>query len=56
MTKYSECSCETDGVIILDDNELSMLQYLMWSEGVGVFGSKTLCWECWLARMHEKRS
>ena len=47
MTKYSKCGCETDGIIILDDNELSLSKYFMWCDSVGVFGNKTICWECY---------
>lgn len=47
MTYYKECKHETDGVIFLDDNILSMTNYLMWSESVGVFGSRLICFDCW---------
>ncbi len=33
--------------IILDDNLLSITAWMEWSESVGIFGDKTMCWECW---------
>jgi len=44
--KYG-CGHETDGVLILDSNELSMAAYLEWSESEGIFGNKSKCFECW---------
>ena len=46
MTDY-KCGCKTDGVIILDDNELSLTGYFEWAESVGVWGDKSKCWQCW---------
>ena len=45
MTDY-KCghSCE---IIILDDNPLSMVVYLEWSETVGREGTKEKCFDCW---------
>lgn len=50
MTNY-KCGCKTDGVIILNDNILSMTAYLQWADSVGVNGSKEQCWECWNKEM-----
>lgn len=47
MTKYSKCGHKTTGVIILDDNVISMVNYFNWANGVGVFGDRTICFECW---------
>jgi hypothetical protein len=47
MIKYSKCGHETTGVIIADVNVLSMSSYLEWSDSVGVFGDKTICYDCW---------
>ena len=47
MTDY-KCGCKTDGVVILDDNELSLTVYFEWAENVGVFGTKEMCFDCWL--------
>ena len=47
MTDY-KCGHKTSGIIILDDNVLSLTAYLEWSESVGVFGDKSQCWECWI--------
>ncbi len=41
------CGHSSDGVLVLDSNELSMIAYLEWSESVGIFGDKSKCWECW---------
>lgn len=49
MTKY-KCGCETDGVIILDDNELSILAWLDWSETVGVSGNRDKCFDCYIKK------
>ena len=46
MVKY-DCGHETNGVIILDNNELSVAAYLDWAESVGLNGTKKQCWECW---------
>ena len=47
MTEYTKCKHETDGIIILEDSILSISAYLVWSESVGVFGDRTICWDCW---------
>ena len=54
MTEYSKCEHKTDGVIILDDSVLSIIAYLTWSESVGVFGDRTVCWECWCKKKFAK--
>lgn len=46
MTKY-KCGHDTKGIIILDSNPLSYCAYETWSNGVGVFGDRSECWECW---------
>jgi len=53
MTDY-KCGHETDGVIIMDDNELSYAFYLEWSESVGVFGSREQCFNCYIKEMEKK--
>jgi hypothetical protein len=45
MVKYS-CGHESNGMIVIDDNLLSMTAYLEWSETVGINGDKSKCWEC----------
>jgi len=44
--KY-KCGCESDGIIILDNNKLSIMQWLEWSETAGIAGTKEQCWNCW---------
>lgn len=46
MIEY-KCGHESDGIIILDDNELSMSAYLEWFNGRGLNGTKELCWDCY---------
>ena len=41
------CGHTTEGILILDDNELSMTAYLDWSESVGIFGDKSQCFDCY---------
>lgn len=47
MTNYN-CGHESNGAIIMDNNELSILNYFEWSETVGVFGDMTECFDCYL--------
>ena len=49
MTKY-KCGCESDGIIISNNNVLSYYDYKQWSETVGVFGTRELCLYCWLEK------
>ena len=44
--KY-KCGHESDGIIILDNNELSLSAYFDWSDTVGLNGTKEQCWECY---------
>ena len=39
MTEY-KCGHKTDGIIILEDNILSLFTYFVWAESVGVFGTR----------------
>lgn len=47
MIKY-KCGHKTDMVIILDNNELSIIKYLEWVESVGLFGNKEKCFDCFI--------
>ena len=42
MTDYTICKHKTDGIIILDDNFLSIIAYLEWANSVGVFGKREI--------------
>lgn len=42
-----KCGHKTDGLIILDCNELSYASWLVWSKSVGVFGDKSKCFNCY---------
>jgi len=45
-----ELGHETNGLIILDSNELSMTAYLIWVDSVGMNGDRTKCWECYCSQ------
>ena len=47
MTKYL-CGHESNGIVILDDNVMSLMAYEDWSNTFGVFGDKSICWECYV--------
>ena len=47
MTDY-KCGHKTSGIIIMDSNDLSMLSWIDWSESVGLFGDKSICYDCYL--------
>jgi hypothetical protein len=53
MTKY-KCGHETDGVLVLDDNPLSLTAYFEWKDSVGWNGDKSECFDCW-NNQREKR-
>lgn len=55
MTKY-KCGHDSNGIIILDDNELSMLNYLTWSDTKGVFGTRELCFDCYCNKDKQKEA
>ncbi len=46
MTEY-KCGHSTSGVIVLEDSVLSMCAYFDWAEDEGVFGKRTICWDCY---------
>lgn len=46
MVDY-KCGHKTDGVIILDDNELSMAAYLDWVDDEGMNGTREKCFDCY---------
>jgi len=50
------CGHESNGMIVLDSNELSISAYLEWSESVGIFGDKSKCWDCWNDEIEEAQS
>ena len=54
MTEY-KCGCKTDGVIILDDNLLSMSAYIDWAEVEDNLGTREECFDCYLKRAHNTR-
>ena len=53
MTKYIECGCETNGVIIMEESIFGMFHYFQWAESVGVFGDRTICFDCWNKKKDE---
>ena len=54
MTKY-KCGCVTNGVIILDDNILSMSKYIQWAEGENNLKTRDICFDCFLKREEDLR-
>lgn len=54
MNDY-ECGCKTNGVMILDDNLLSMSLYLEWAEEENNLETKKECFDCYLKRTHNTR-
>jgi len=55
MTEYSKCGHKTDGVIIMEESIFSLSAYFIWSDSVGVFGNRTICWECWCKKKFAKK-
>lgn len=53
MIKY-KCGHKTNGVIILDDNELSISAYLEWIDSVGLNGNRSKCWDCYTEDMEDE--
>lgn len=53
MTKY-KCGHKTNGVIILDDNIISMSVYLEWVDTVGLNGDKSQCFDCYCAEFDKE--
>jgi len=45
--KY-KCGHKTNGVIIMDDNEMSMMVYLDWVHSKGFKGSSEQCFDCFI--------
>ena len=52
--KY-KCGHKSKGMIIVDANLLSMASYFVWVDGVGIFGTRELCWECWNKKRTDER-
>jgi len=46
MTDY-KCGCKTNGMIVLDDNVLSMTAYLQWAEEENNLETRKICFDCW---------
>ena len=53
MIKY-KCGHETDGVIFLNNNLLSVTAYFQWASSVGVDGTKQQCWSCYCKEINKK--
>lgn len=49
MTIY-KCGHKTKGVIILDDNLLSMSAYIIWAEEENNLRTRKECFDCFLKR------
>ena len=53
MTKY-KCGHETNGMIILDENIISMIAYLQWAEEEKNLETKEKCFDCFLKEISHK--
>jgi len=54
MTTY-KCGHKTNGVIILDENILSMTAYIQWAEEEKQLILKDECFDCFLKRIELKQ-
>jgi hypothetical protein len=52
VTKY-RCGHETNGELLLNTNELSLSDYFIWAKSIGVFGDKSMCWECYCEKINK---
>jgi len=41
--------------IIIDNNLLSLSAYYEWEMTTGIYGNKTLCWDCFNKELKEKK-
>lgn len=55
MVKY-KCGHTTSGIIILDENLLSMTAYLQWAEEENNLKTKKKCFDCFLKSISSKDS
>jgi len=55
MTKY-KCGHTTNGMIILDENLLSMSAYIQWAEEENNLETKEECFDCYLKKLSPKIS
>lgn len=53
MVKY-KCGHNTNGVIIMDSNPLSISAYLDWKDSVGFEGDSSQCFDCYCAKCGEQ--
>jgi len=53
MTKY-KCGHKTDGIIILDDNELSLCVYIDWAEVENNMETLEECFDCYCKKLDNK--
>lgn len=44
--KY-KCGHKSNGMIVVDSNEVSIAAYLDWAETVGIFGTHEKCFDCY---------
>jgi hypothetical protein len=54
MTDY-KCGHKTNGVIILDDNLVSMSAYLQWAEEENNLETREKCFDCFLKEIGEEK-
>ena len=54
MTEY-KCGHKSEGLLILDCNEMSLSAWMEWAESVGFFGTKEKCWDCWCKKIEGEK-
>ncbi len=55
MTEY-KCGCDTDGLIVIEDNILGTAHYLEWVDSVGLNGTREQCFDCYNEGQTELKS
>ncbi len=53
---FYNCGHKSDGVIILDDNELSISAYYMWADIYGNLKTEEICFDCFLKELNHNHS
>lgn len=48
-----KCGHTTDGIIILDDNEISMIKYLEWADKENNLKTKKECFDCFINKIRK---
>ena len=49
---FYKCGHER-GLVIMDSNPLSLIEYFNWKDEFGYDGDKSLCWDCYCKKDNE---